>query len=126
MSEQKRPFMDEEDFDALLARSVPEMPPDDIVARTIPGKEALGRIFTGYFLYTFVIHFIGLDLILPVIGQILVLLGFRALQHENRWFNACYLHQTNIIRTSSSLWGTGSDYLFISRDMKIHISQTAL
>ena len=35
-------------------------------------------------------------------------------------------HQTNIIRTSSSLWGTGSDYLFISRDMKIHISQTAL
>lgn len=91
MSEQKRPFMDEEDFDALLARSVPEMPPDDIVARTIPGKEALGRILTGYFLYTFVIHFIGLDLILPVIGQILVLLGFRALQHENRWFNACYL-----------------------------------
>ena len=91
MSEQKRPFMDEEDFDALLARSVPEMPPDDIVARTIPGKEALGRILTGYFLCTFVIHFIGLDLILPVIGQILVLLGFRALQHENRWFNACYL-----------------------------------
>lgn len=91
MSEQKRPFMDEEEFDALLARSVPEMPPDDIVARTVPGKEALGRILTGYFLYTFVIHFLGLDLILPVIGQILVLLGFRALQHENRWFNACYL-----------------------------------
>lgn len=34
-------------------------------------------------------------------------------------------HQTNIIRTSSSLWGTGSDYLFISRDMKTPISRMA-
>lgn len=91
MSEQKKSFMDEQDFDALLSRSLPELPPEDIVARTVPGKEVLSRILVGYLLYTFVIHFIGLDLILPVIGQILVLLGFRALQHENHWFSACYL-----------------------------------
>lgn len=91
MTEQKKPFMDEQDFDALLVRSVPDLPPEDIVNRTIPGKGALGRILVGYLLYTFVIHFIGLDLSLPTAGQILVLLGFRALQRENRWFRACYI-----------------------------------
>lgn len=91
MSEQKKMLIDEQDFDALLSRSLPELPPEDIVARTVPGKEALGRILVGYLLYTFVIHFIGLDILLPTAGQILVLLGFRALQRENRWFRACYI-----------------------------------
>lgn len=91
MSEQKKLFMDEQDFDALLSRSLPELPPEDIVARTVPGKKALKRILVGYFLSTFTINGLGLNLILPVIGQILMLLGFRALQHENRWFNACYV-----------------------------------
>ncbi len=91
MSEQKKSFMDEQDFDALLTRSLPELPPEDIVARTVPGKKALNRILVGYFLSTFTINGLGLNLILPVIGQILMLLGFRALQHENRWFSACYI-----------------------------------
>ena len=39
MSEQKKSFMDEQDFDALLSRSLPELPPEDIVARTVPGKK---------------------------------------------------------------------------------------
>lgn len=91
MSEQKKSFMDEQDFDALLSRSLPELPPEDIVAQTVPGKKALNRILVGYFLSTFTINGLGLNLILPVIGQILMLLGFRALQHENRWFNACYV-----------------------------------
>lgn len=91
MSEQKKSFMDEQDFDALLSRSLPELPPEDIVARTVPGKKALNRILVGYFLSTFTINGLGLNLILPVIGQILMLLGFRALQHENRWFRACYV-----------------------------------
>ena len=91
MSEQKKSFMDEQDFDALLSRSLPELPPEDIVSRTVPGKKALNRILIGYFLSTFTINGLGLNLILPVIGQILMLLGFRALQHENRWFSACYV-----------------------------------
>lgn len=91
MSEQKKSFMDEQDFDTLLSRSLPELPPEDIVARTVPGKKALNRILIGYFLSTFTINGLGLNLILPVIGQILMLLGFRALQHENRWFSACYV-----------------------------------
>lgn len=90
MSEKKSPFTNDQDFDTLLIRSVPKVPPDDIVAQTIPGKKALNRILIGYFLYTFIMHFLGLDLLLPLIGQILVLLGFRSLRHENRWFRVCY------------------------------------
>ena len=41
------------------------------------------------------------------------------------WFKRRGVHQTNIIRTSSSLWGTGLDYLFISSDTKTPISRTA-
>ena len=44
---------------------------------------------------------------------------------KGRRFESCQPHQTNIIRTSSSLWGTGSDYLFISSDTKTPISRTA-
>ena len=34
--------------------------------------------------------------------------------------------QTNIIRTKSSLWETGSDYLFILRNLRILISAMVL
>lgn len=93
MTEQKNPFGNEQDFDALLVRSVSDLPPDDITAQMVPGRKALRRIVAGYLLYTLTIDFLGLNLILPAIGQILVLLGFRALQHENRWFSACYLFE---------------------------------
>lgn len=91
MSKQKKTFMDEQDFDALLTHSVPELPPEDIVEKTVPGRKALRRILIGFFFYTFTVSIMGLNLILPIIGQILVLLGFRALQHENRWFSFCYM-----------------------------------
>lgn len=61
MSEQKKSFMDEQDFDALLSRSLPELPPEDIVARTVPGKKALNRILIGYFLSTFTINGLGAE-----------------------------------------------------------------
>ena len=41
-------------------------------------------------------------------------------------FKSCYLHQTKIIRTKSSLWETGSDYLFISTDTKAPTFRMAL
>ncbi|MEE0510868.1 MAG: hypothetical protein UDG94_06530 [Peptococcaceae bacterium] len=91
MTDPRHTFENEQAFDAMLQRSVSDLPPDDIVAQTVPGKTALNRILIGYFLYTFTIGLMGLDFILPAIGQILVLLGFRALQHENRWFGFCYI-----------------------------------
>lgn len=91
MTDPRHTFENEQAFDAMLQRSVSDLPPDDIVAQTVPGKTALNRILIGYFLYTFTIGLMGLDYILPAIGQILVLLGFRALQHENRWFGFCYI-----------------------------------
>ena len=36
-------------------------------------------------------------------------------------FKSRFSHQTQIIRTKSSLWEMGSDYLFSLRDLKIRI-----
>ena len=41
-------------------------------------------------------------------------------------FKSCFPHQSNIIRTKSSLWETGSDYLFISTDTKTPTFRMAL
>ena len=35
-------------------------------------------------------------------------------------FKSCFPHQTNIIRTSCSLWAMGSDYFFISNQTNLH------
>ena len=39
-------------------------------------------------------------------------------------FESLQAHQTQIIRTKSSLWEMGSDYLFTSRGLRIPISKT--
>ena len=36
---------------------------------------------------------------------------------EGRWFESSWAYQSNIIRTKSSLWEMGSDYLFL-RDVR--------
>ena len=41
-------------------------------------------------------------------------------------FKSHHRHQSNIIRTKSSLWETGSDYLFISTDTKTPTFRMAL
>lgn len=41
-------------------------------------------------------------------------------------FESHFRHQSNIIRTKSSLWETGSDYLFISTDTKTPTFRMAL
>ena len=41
-------------------------------------------------------------------------------------FESCCPHQTNIIRTRSSQWETGSDLLFSSANLRTRISETVL
>ena len=41
-------------------------------------------------------------------------------------FESHHRHQTNIIRTRSSLWEMGSDYLFSLESLKKPISETVL
>lgn len=74
------------DFDALLEESLPEQPPEEVVWEVTPWRRAMRRILIGTALQTITFQLWGLSYLLPVLGQILLLLGYRALRRENGWF----------------------------------------
>lgn len=82
--------MNDRDFDALLESSVDALPPDDIVRGVTPWRSAMDRILTGFALGAVTFHFLRLEILLPSVGVLLHLLGFRSLCRENRWFTACW------------------------------------
>ena len=54
-------------------------------------ERAMGRVLMGIILTSFTLNFWCLDHILPAIGTVLMVLGFRALRKENPWFRSGYL-----------------------------------
>ncbi len=82
--------MNDEQFDALLAGSLPELPPDPIAEAVTPWKQATNRILIGLALTSITLNFLLLQYLLPAIGSVLLLLGFRTLRAENRWFGCCF------------------------------------
>ena len=94
------PRENEAEFDRLLTDSVPA-PPEDIIAGITPWKKAMNRVLTGIALNCITLNFFYLQYILPAIGTLLCLLGFRALRRENRWFGGCYA--VSLLQTASLL-----------------------
>ncbi len=90
VSDRKLSGMNDSDFDSLLQASLPELPPDDVVCETTPWKQAMDRVVVGLALNAITLNFLLLDHILPAVGLVLTLLGFRALRRENGWLRACY------------------------------------
>lgn len=91
MTDREQEWVDERAFDAMLEGSIPSLPPDDIAAEVTPWKRAMNRVLTGMALNLLTLEFLCLDYILPAVGMVLMLLGFRALRRENRWFWRCYV-----------------------------------
>ena len=83
--------MNDREFDALLESAAPELPPDDVARDVTPWRRAIGNILGGSALCSITLSFFCLNYLLPTIGVILQLLGFRPLRRENRWFRACWL-----------------------------------
>lgn len=82
--------MTDADFEAMLARSVPDVPPEEIVADVTPWRRAMNRILFGMALCAITLNFLCLNYILPAVGTVLLLLGFRTLRRENRWLGGCF------------------------------------
>lgn len=92
--------MREPDFDTRLFADAAELPPaDEIVRAVTPWRSAMRRILWGFGLSTITLNFFHLQYLLPAIGILLLLLGFRTLRKENNWFGACFI--LSAIRT---LW----------------------
>ncbi len=90
MSDRKRNILLDDDFDLLLSSVLPDTPPENIADSVTPWKKAMDRVVIGFAMSAVTFNFALLNYILPAIGMVLVLLGFRALRRENRFFTACY------------------------------------
>lgn len=75
-------FLNEKAFEAALQASVPERLPDKVAAAVTPWKRAMGRVLAGTALTTLGTNLWGLNYLLPGIGLVLMLLGFRLLRPE--------------------------------------------
>lgn len=82
-------FLNEKAFEDALQASVPERLPDKVAVT--PWKRAMGRVLAGTALTALGTNLWGLNYLLPGIGLVLMLLGFRLLRRENRWFRCCFL-----------------------------------
>ena len=91
MDERRLQQSGEAAFDALLESCVSELPPEDVVRTVTPWKTAMGRILWGMAMGSVTFNFWYLNTILPTIGMVLQLLGFRTLRRENRALGACWL-----------------------------------
>lgn len=83
--------LDDKEFEAMLERSLLDLPPEDVVANVNPWKKSMRRILAGLVLCTISLNFLCLNYILPAVGTVLLLLGFRSLRHENGWFGTCFI-----------------------------------
>ena len=69
-------------FDQLLRENASALPP--AMAEVNPWREAMWLVLWGMGLTTITFNFLYLDMILPALGGILLVLGFRTLRQENR------------------------------------------
>ena len=83
--------MNENEFDSMLENSISEVPPEEIVAQVTPWKKAMNRVLMGIALCSLTLNFGCLSYLLPTVGMILSLLGFRSLRQENIWFKICLI-----------------------------------
>ena len=90
MSKEGYEFQNDE-FDFMLADSLSEQVSGEVVNGVTPWRRAMNNILIGLAMNVITFNFLCLDYILPTIGMIMMLLGFRTLNKENIWFKACYV-----------------------------------
>ncbi len=79
----------EKEFEKEILEALPEIPPNDILKKVIPCRRAMNYIIAGLALSAIKINLLWLQFILPSLGFIFLLIGFRTLSHENSWFRLC-------------------------------------
>lgn len=90
MTEDRWENIAEEEFETVLRESVPPTPPDAVAKGVTPWRRAVRRVLFGMTMNLITLNFLNLNSILPGIGLLLCLVGFRALRKENKWFCACF------------------------------------
>lgn len=97
MTDKDFSFLNDEEFDRMLEEIPMPAPSEEMVHQVNPWRKAMNRVLWGLGLVTITLNFFQLQYILPAIGLILMVLGYRALRRENRWFMTAYI--LTILRT---------------------------
>ena len=82
--------MTDKEFDLYLEELADSPPTADLAEEFTPWRAAMNRILWGTVWTTLTFQFWYLDVILPSVGWIMLLLGYRTLRTENRWFRLGY------------------------------------
>ena len=84
--------MSPNEFDRSLMEDLSQLPPaPGEVWDYTPWRSAMTKILWGMGLITFRFHFFYLEYLLPLLGAVLLYLGYRTLRRENRWFRLCWV-----------------------------------
>ncbi len=81
----------DESFEQDLMELLPEQLPENVSQEVNPWYNPIMKIVWGLGLTSILLHFFNLDTILPAIGWLLLLLGFRAFRRENNWFRLAWI-----------------------------------
>lgn len=79
------------DFDKILQNSFSDAPPEDILNSVIPWDKPLRYITIGFIVSMININYSNLNQITSVAGLLLMMLGFRILRAENKYFLTCWI-----------------------------------
>lgn len=78
-------------FDKILENSFSDTPPEDILSSVTPWDKPLRYITIGFIVSMININYNNLNLITSVVGLFLMMLGFRILRAENKYFLTCWI-----------------------------------
>lgn len=91
MHDPNQDFMLEKDFETAPEERVSPLSPGGAAEAMTPWRTAMNRVLIGMALCTITLNAFCLNYILPTVGIMLSLLGFRALRRENKWFRNCFI-----------------------------------
>ena len=91
-----------DDFDRHIMEELSQIPPAEL-PRFSPWRPAMDRIVVGTALLTFRFQFFYLQYLLPLLGAVLVYLGYRSLRLENRWFRLGWLLSALLLASHMAL-----------------------
>ncbi len=78
--------MPDREFQRMLEEALDQAPESDLGGQIDPFHNALNQILWGLALILVTLNLWNLNILLPGVGMILLVLGFRSLRRENLWF----------------------------------------
>lgn len=104
MSERDFDRFSDEEFEKFLQEEASDI---DIGEKSLkkvnPWKKSTDMIFAGLVLQLFGIGIFYLNYILPLVGSLLIVIGFRMLSNENKWFKAGFIF--SLLRSCAQVVG---------------------